>query len=74
MNILCLKLLKNNKLYGITYQGKCNYMKNIKDYNLDELKQEFIKLGEKAYRAEQVFKWLYVDKVYSFDDMTNISK
>ena len=49
-------------------------MKNIKDYNLDELKEEFIKLGEKAYRAEQVFKWIYVDKVSSFDDMTNISK
>ena len=49
-------------------------MKNIKDYNLDELKEEFIKLGEKAYRAEQVFKWLYVDKVSSFDDMTNLSK
>lgn len=49
-------------------------MKNIKDYNLDELKQEFIKLGEKAYRAEQVFKWLYVDKVTSFDEMTNLSK
>ena len=49
-------------------------MKNIKDYNLDELKEEFLKLGEKAYRAEQVFKWLYVDKVSSFDDMTNLSK
>ena len=49
-------------------------MKNIKDYNLNELKDEFIKLGEKAYRAEQVFKWLYVDKVSSFDDMTNLSK
>ena len=49
-------------------------MKNIKDYNLEELKEEFIKLGEKAYRAEQVFKWLYVDKVSSFDDMTNLSK
>ena len=49
-------------------------MKNIKDYNLDELKEEFIKLGEKTYRAEQVFKWLYVDKVSSFDDMTNLSK
>jgi len=49
-------------------------MKNIKDYNLEELKQEFLKLGEKAYRAEQVFKWLYVDKVSSFDDMTNLSK
>ena len=49
-------------------------MKNIKDYNLDKLKEEFIKLGEKAYRAEQVFKWLYVDKVSSFDEMTNLSK
>ena len=49
-------------------------MKNIKDYNLDELKEEFIKLGEKAYRAEQVFKWIYVDRVSSFDDMTNLSK
>jgi len=49
-------------------------MKNIKDYNLNKLKEEFLKLGEKAYRAEQVFKWLYVDKVSSFDDMTNLSK
>lgn len=49
-------------------------MKNIKDYNLEELKQEFINIGEKAYRAEQVFKWLYVDKVTSFDEMTNLSK
>jgi len=49
-------------------------MKNIKDYNLEQLKEEFLKLGEKAYRAEQVFKWLYVDCVLSFDDMTNLSK
>ena len=34
-------------------------MKNIKDYNLNELKEEFVKLNEKPYRAEQVFKWIY---------------
>ena len=34
-------------------------MKNIKDYNLDSLKEEFINIGEKAFRAEQVFKWIY---------------
>ena len=28
-------------------------MKNIKDYNINELKQELIELGEKPYRAEQ---------------------
>ena len=49
-------------------------MKNIKDYNLDELKNEFKNMNEKPYRAEQVFTWLYKDKVKSFDEMTNISK
>ena len=48
-------------------------MKNIKDYNLDELKQELVNLEEKPFRAEQIFKWLYQDKVKSFDEMTNIS-
>ncbi len=48
-------------------------MKNIKDYNLEELKEEFIKLGEKPYRAEQVFKWIYTTDITSFDDMTNLS-
>ena len=48
-------------------------MKNIKDYDLAELKQEFIQMGEKPFRAEQVFKWLYELKVNSFDDMTNLS-
>ena len=49
-------------------------MKNIKDFCLEELKEEFIKIGEKPYRAEQVFHWLYVEKVNSFDEMTNLSK
>lgn len=48
-------------------------MKNIKDYNLEQLKEEFIKLGEKPYRAEQVFKWLYTTNLTSFDEMTNLS-
>ena len=48
-------------------------MKNIKDYNLEDLKKELIALEEKPYRAEQIFKWVYVDKVKSFDDMTNLS-
>lgn len=48
-------------------------MKNIKDYNLDELKKELEQLGEKAFRAEQIFKWLYQEKVKSFEEMTNLS-
>ncbi len=48
-------------------------MKNIKDYNLEELKEELKALGEKPFRAEQIFKWLYIDKVKEFDEMTNLS-
>ena len=48
-------------------------MKNIKEYNLEELKNEMEALGEKKYRAEQIFKWIYVDKVKEFDEMTNLS-
>lgn len=48
-------------------------MKNIKDYNLDELREELINMGEKKFRAEQIFKWIYKEKVKSFDEMTNLS-
>ena len=48
-------------------------MKNIKDYDLQDLKEELANIGEKSYRAEQIFKWLYQDKVKSFDEMTNLS-
>ena len=48
-------------------------MKNIKDYNLEELKKELQSMDEKTFRAEQIFKWLYQDKVRSFDEMTNLS-
>ena len=48
-------------------------MKNIKDYDLKELKEELTKIGEKPFRAEQIFKWIFQEKVKSFDEMTNIS-
>lgn len=47
--------------------------KNIKNYNLDTLKEEIKTIGEKAFRAEQIFKWIYQDKVNSFEEMTNLS-
>ena len=48
-------------------------MKNIKDYTLEELKQEMQNIQEKPFRAEQIFKWIYEEKVKTFDDMTNLS-
>ena len=48
-------------------------MKNIKDYDLQDLKEELVSIGEKGFRAEQIFKWIYQEKVKSFDEMTNLS-
>ncbi len=48
-------------------------MKNIKNYSLEELKQELISLGEKPYRASQIWEWLYKEKVKNIDDMSNLS-
>ena len=48
-------------------------MKNIKDYDLEDLKQELVNIGEKKFRAEQIFKWIFEEKVTSFDEMTNLS-
>lgn len=47
--------------------------KNIKNYDLDKLKEELKLIGEKPFRAEQIFKWIYQDKVTTFDEMTNLS-
>ena len=35
-------------------------IKNIKDFNIEELKQELVNLGEKPFRAEQIFKWIFM--------------
>ena len=47
--------------------------KNIKNFDLDVLKEELKNIGEKPFRAEQIFKWIYQDKVTTFDEMTNLS-
>ncbi|TCI49198.1 23S rRNA (adenine(2503)-C(2))-methyltransferase RlmN [Exiguobacterium sp. SH3S2] len=39
-----------------------------------ELEQWLIDAGEKSFRAKQLYDWMYVKRVTSFDDMTNLSK
>lgn len=68
-----VKILLPIKCEKIGLLGEKIIMKNIKDYNLDSLKEEFVQMGEKPFRAEQVFKWLYEEKVKEFDEMTNLS-
>ncbi|CAM3674011.1 23S rRNA (adenine(2503)-C(2))-methyltransferase RlmN [Erysipelothrix urinaevulpis] len=48
-------------------------MKSIYNYDLKNLEIKLTKLGEKPFRAKQVFSWLYEKRVDSFDEMTNLS-
>ncbi|MEN8699404.1 23S rRNA (adenine(2503)-C(2))-methyltransferase RlmN [Bacillus infantis] len=47
---------------------------SIYSLQLDELKDWLKDNNEKAFRAAQIFEWLYQKRVASFDDMTNLSK
>ena len=47
--------------------------KDIRSYGYTELKKEMEHLGEKAFRAKQVYEWLHIKLADSFDEMTNLS-
>lgn len=47
---------------------------DIKSLNLDELTELIIELGDKKFRAAQIYQWMHQKLITSFDQMTNISK
>ncbi len=49
-------------------------MKLIYDYTQEQLIDEFLEMGEKKFRATQVYEWLYRKNVTSFDEMNNLSQ
>ena len=49
-------------------------MKDIRTLSLDQLKDYFASLGEKPFRAKQVYDWLWSKNLHSIDEMTNLSK
>ena len=48
-------------------------MTEIKSLSIDELKSALKEMGEKPFRAGQIFKWLH-EGVESFEEMSNLSK
>ena len=48
-------------------------MKSLYNYTLQQLQEEMVSLGQKAYRATQIFSWLYQKRVKNIDDMSDIS-
>ena len=49
-------------------------MKSIYDKTLEQLEEYFESIGEKKFKARQLYDWLYKKRVTSFDEMTNIKK
>lgn len=47
---------------------------NIYNLTLKDLEDYFINKGDKKFKGQQVFDWLYRKRVNSFDEMTNIKK
>ena len=48
--------------------------KDIKSLNLEQLTEELLAIGEKKFRAKQIYSWIHEKLVDSFDEMTNLSK
>ena len=51
-----------------------NTGKNIRHLTLDELTTYFEQMGEKKFRAKQVYEWLWLKHAHTFEAMTNLSK
>ena len=48
-------------------------MTDIKSMTLEELKTDMEEIGEKSFRAKQLYEWMHKKLSRSFDEMTNIS-
>lgn len=47
-------------------------MQTIYDYTLKQLEEVLGEMGQKPYRAKQLYTWLYRKRVQSFDEMTDL--
>ena len=48
--------------------------KDIRALTKEQLRDFFVKQGDKAFRGNQVYEWLWQKAAHSFEDMTNVSK
>jgi 23S rRNA (adenine2503-C2)-methyltransferase len=47
---------------------------DIRSLSLETLQSKFVELGEKSFRAKQVYEWLWKKSCFSFNEMSNLSK
>ncbi|TDQ42371.1 23S rRNA m(2)A-2503 methyltransferase [Aureibacillus halotolerans] len=56
------------------YMKPIDQLPSIYSLQHDDMKQWLKDNGEPAFRADQIFEWLYVKRVFAFEDMTNLPK
>lgn len=49
-------------------------MTNIYNYTRKKLEEKLVSMGEKSFRATQIFEWIYKKNVKTFSEMSNIKK
>lgn len=49
-------------------------MKDIKDYSYKKLRDYFTSIGEKPYRADEIFRAIYKNKITAFSEITTLPK
>lgn len=49
-------------------------MNSIYGYTEKQIKEYLVSVGEKPFRASQIYEWLYRHKIQSFDEITNMKK
>ena len=49
-------------------------MKDIRTLSLSQIEDYFSSIGEKSFRAKQVYDWLWSKNLHTFEEMTNLSK
>lgn len=50
-----------------------NKQKDIRSCTLEDISESLIAMGEKTFRAKQIYSWLWQKGAQSFDEMTNLS-
>jgi len=48
--------------------------KDIRAYTKEQLRDFFVAQGDKSFRGNQVYEWLWSKGTHSFEEMTNLSK
>lgn len=52
--------------------GRTNHSRDIRTFEIDDLQNLVKELGQPTFRAKQLYEWLHVKSVCSFDEMTNL--